>query len=101
MLSQWETGLGLFQRRRSKKIPWDKYQVVAQAALERLRQECQSIEELRSHYGKGTYWCLQLARRLFPQESATIWDPHLTADVAYAQRYGELASEAGEGGATN
>lgn len=89
ILPEWETALRLYQRRRAR-VDWAKYDQLIAACLERLRQQASDVTGLRAHYGRGTYWAVQLARRMFPDEPPLKWDTHLFADVAYGLRYREL-----------
>jgi hypothetical protein len=89
ILPAWEAALRLHQRRRAR-VDWEKYDQLIAVCLERLRQQVDDVTALRAHYGRGTYWAVQLARRMFPGEPPGKLDPHYFADVAYGLRYREL-----------
>src|SRR4051812_44025396 len=88
ILPEWETALKLYLRRRAR-IDWAKYDQLVAACLERL-QQATDVMDLRAHFGRGNYWAVQLARRMFPDDPPLKWDTHLFADVAYGLRYREL-----------
>lgn len=92
ILPEWETALKLYQRRRAR-VDWAKYDELIAACLERLHQQAHDVMGLRAHYGRGTFWAVQLARKMFPDDPPLRWDPHLFADVAYGLRYRELTGE--------
>ena len=92
ILPEWETALKLHLRRRAR-VDWSKYDQLIVACLERLRQQAHDVMGLRAHYGRGTFWAVQLARKTFPDDPPLRWDTHLFADVAYGMRHRELTGE--------
>ena len=69
---------------------------IIRPALERLRQEAQSVEELRAHYHASDEWWLRIARSGYPDQPR-MWEKHRTADVAYGMRYRQLLGQVSPG----
>jgi hypothetical protein len=65
---------------------------IIRPSLERLRQEAADVPALLEHYARGVAWVAEIAREGYP-DTPNLWHPHRTADVAYALRFRELASQ--------
>jgi hypothetical protein len=65
---------------------------IIRPSLERLQQETADIQALLAHYARGVEWVAEIAREGYPS-TPNLWQPHRTADVAYALRFRQLAGQ--------
>lgn len=76
-----------------EKVPMGRRKVelnsIIRPVLERLQEEAQSPEQLRTLYHAGDDWWLCIAKEGYPDQPR-MWEKHRTADVAYGIRYKQL-----------
>ncbi len=65
---------------------------IIRPALEQLQQEAADLPALLEHYARGVDWVTAIARDGYP-DTPNLWQPHRTADVAYALRFRQLTGQ--------
>lgn len=65
---------------------------IIRPSLELLQQEATTLPDLLAHYTRGVEWVIAMARDGYP-DTPNLWQPHRTADVAYALRFRQVTGE--------